>query len=283
MKIALRVWRQRDSRDPGGFVRYELADLPPDTTLLEALDDLNEWLASRGEPPVAFDSDCREGICGACGIVVDGRPHGPLPGTTTCLLALRAFRDGATITLEPFRTGVFPVLRDLVVDRSALDRVVQAGGFVTVRTGSAPDANALPIAREAAERALDAAACIGCGACVAACPNGAVSLFVGAKLGHLGALPQGRPEHARRVRAMVDAADREGFGGCTLHGECQAACPKGIDLSVIARLNRDYLTSCLTQWWTGRSRGVDRERRERAGSPEPVGARDVLAEDPATS
>ena len=250
MNIALRIWRQRDVHDAGGFVRYELADLPPETTLLEALDDLNEWLASRGEEPVAFDSDCREGICGACGIVVDGRPHGPLPGTTTCLLSLRAFRDGATITLEPFRTGVFPVLRDLVVDRSALDRVVQAGGFVTVRTGSAPDANALPVAREAAERALDAAACIGCGACVAACPNGAVSLFMGAKLGHLGALPQGRPEHARRVRAMVDAADREGFGGCTLHGECQAACPKGIDLSVIARMNRDYLTSCLTQWWT---------------------------------
>ena len=283
MKVALRIWRQRDAHDAGGFVRYELDDQPSETTLLEALDGLNEWLASRGEPPVAFDSDCREGICGACGIVVDGRPHGPLPGTTTCLLALRAFRDGATITLEPFRTGVFPVLRDLVVDRSALDRVVQAGGFVTVRTGSAPDANALPVAREAAERALDAAACIGCGACVAACPNGAVSLFMGAKLGHLGALPQGRPEHARRVRAMVDAADREGFGGCTLHGECQAACPKGIDLSVIARLNRDYLTSCLTQWWTGRSRRVDRERRERAGSAEPVGARDVLAEDPATS
>jgi succinate dehydrogenase / fumarate reductase, iron-sulfur subunit len=251
MKVALRVWRQRDAHDAGGFVRYELDDLPPETTLLEALDDLNEWLASRGEEPVAFDSDCREGICGACGIVVDGRPHGPLPGTTTCLLSLRAFRDGATITLEPFRTGVFPVLRDLVVDRSALDRVVQAGGFVTVRTGSAPDGNALPVARDAAERALDAAACIGCGACVAACPNGAVSLFTGAKLDHLGALPQGRPEHARRVRAMVDAADREGFGGCTLHGECQAACPKGIDLSVIARMNRDYLTSCLTQWWTG--------------------------------
>jgi succinate dehydrogenase / fumarate reductase iron-sulfur subunit len=271
MKVALRVWRQRDPRDPGGFVRYELADLPPDTTLLEALDDLNEWLASRGEPPVAFDSDCREGICGSCGIVVDGRPHGPRPGVTTCLLPLRAFHDGATITLEPFRTGVFPVVRDLVVDRSALDRVVQAGGYVSVRTGSAPDANALPVDHAAAERALDAAACIGCGACVAACPNGAVSLFMGAKLGHLGALPQGRPEHARRVRAMVDAADREGFGGCTLHGECQAACPKHIDLSVIARLNRDYLTSCLTRWWSGSS------------SPEPVGARDVLAENSATS
>jgi succinate dehydrogenase / fumarate reductase iron-sulfur subunit len=271
MKVALRIWRQRDARDAGGFVRYELADLPPDTTLLEALDDLNEWLVGGGEPPVAFDSDCREGICGACGIVVDGRPHGPVPGTTTCLLPLRAFRDGATITLEPFRTGVFPVVRDLVVDRSALDRVMQAGGYVSVRAGSAPDASALPVAHEAAERALDAAACIGCGACVAACPNGAAALFVGAKLTHLGALPQGQPEREHRVQAMVAAADGEGFGGCTLHGECQAACPKGIDLTVIARLNREYLASALARWWTGR-----------AHSREPVGPRDVLAQDSPT-
>ena len=249
MKVALRIWRQRDASDRGGFVRYQMRDLAPDTTVPEALDDLNEWLVGRGEPPVAFDSDCREGICGACGIVVDGRPHGPVPGTTTCLLPLRAFRDGATITLEPFRTGAFPVVRDLVVDRSALDRVVQAGGYVSVRTGSAPDAGALPVARDAAERALDAAACIGCGACVAACPNGAVSLFVGAKLTHLAALPQGQPERARRTQGLVAAADHEGFGGCTLHGECQAACPKHIDLDVIARLNRDYLTAALARWW----------------------------------
>jgi len=252
MRIALRIWRQHDPGDPGGFRHYDLGAVSGETTLLEALDGLNERLVERGEPPVAFDSDCREGICGACGIVVDGRPHGPVPGTTTCLLPLRAFRDGATITLEPFRTGVFPVVRDLVVDRSALDRLVQAGGYVSVRTGSAADAGALPVARDAAERALDAAVCIGCGACVAACPNGAASLFVGAKLTHLAALPQGQPERARRTRALVAAADHEGFGGCTLHGECQAACPKHIDLGVVARLNREYLTDALARWW-GRS------------------------------
>jgi succinate dehydrogenase / fumarate reductase, iron-sulfur subunit len=270
MKIALRIWRQHDSADAGDFRRYELGDLPADTTLLEALDDLNEWLVERGEPPVAFDSDCREGICGACGIVVDGRPHGPVPGTTTCLLPLRAFRDGATITLEPFCTGVFPVVRDLVVDRSALDRVVQAGGYVSVRTGGAPDADALPVARVAAERALDAAACIGCGACVAACPNGSASLFVGAKLAHLGALPQGQPERARRVSTLVAAADREGFGGCTLHGECQSACPTHIDLGVIAHLNRDYLIAALARWWggsPGKPDATDLDPRVRTAAP----------------
>jgi succinate dehydrogenase / fumarate reductase iron-sulfur subunit len=247
MKVALRVWRQPDPGAAGAFARYALDDLHPDVTLLEALDGLNERLAARGEPPVAFDSDCREGICGACGIVVDGRPHGPLPGTTTCLVPLRAFRDGATITLEPFRTGAFPVLRDLVVDRRALDRVMQAGGYVSVRAGSAPEANTLPVGREVAERALDAAACIGCGACVAACPNGSAALFVGAKLTHLGLLPQGQPARARRGRAMVAAADRERFGGCSLHGECEAVCPKGIGLDVIARMNRDYLAATLAR------------------------------------
>jgi succinate dehydrogenase / fumarate reductase iron-sulfur subunit len=241
MKATLRIWRQRDPREPGGFVRYALDDVRPEMTLLEVLDRLNEWLVTSGESPVAFDSDCREGICGACGIVVDGRPHGPLPRTTTCLLPMRAFRDGAVITLEPFRTGAFPVLRDLVVDRRALDRVMQAGGYVSVRAGSAPESNTLPVERGAAERALDAAACIGCGACVAACPNGSAALFVGAKLTHLGLLPQGQPERARRGRAMVAAADGEGFGGCSLHGECEAVCPKGIGLGVISRMNRDYL------------------------------------------
>jgi succinate dehydrogenase / fumarate reductase iron-sulfur subunit len=245
MRLALRVWRQPDSQARGHFARYQFDDVSGDLTLLEALDSLNEWLVSLGEPPIAFDSDCREGICGACGIVVDGRPHGPVPGTTTCLVPLRAFRDGATVTLEPFRTGVFGVVRDLVVDRSALDRIVQAGGYVSVRAGSAPEANAIAVPPTRAERALDAATCIGCGACVAACPNGSASLFVGAKVTHLGLLPQGNPERARRGRALVRAADAQGFGGCTLHGECVAACPKGIDLSVIARMNRDYLRAAL--------------------------------------
>jgi succinate dehydrogenase / fumarate reductase iron-sulfur subunit len=251
VRIALRIWRQRDARDTGGFVRYQLDGLSPDTTLLEALDQLNEGLVASGEPPVAFDSDCREGICGACGLVVNGQPHGPLPGTTTCLLTLRAFRDGSTITLEPFRTGAFPVVRDLVVDRGALDRLVRAGGYVSVHAGNAPDANTLPIERDAAEHALDAAACIGCGACVAACPNGSAALFIGAKLTHLGLLPQGQPERSRRARALVATADREQFGSCTLHGECTAACPKRIDLDVIARMNREYLIATLARWWRG--------------------------------
>ena len=251
MNVTLRVWRQRDRTERGGFASYRLEDAAPEWTLLEALDTLNERLAALGEAPIAFDSDCREGICGACGLVVDGRPHGPQHRTTTCMVALRSFEDGATITLEPFRTGVFPVVRDLVVDRGALDRVVRAGGFVSVRAGSAPDANAIPVARESAERALDAAACIGCGACVAACPNGSASLFTGAKLAHLAALPQGQPERDRRGQALVAAADGEGFGGCTLHGECQRACPKGIGLDVIARMNRDHLASVLAKWWRG--------------------------------
>jgi succinate dehydrogenase / fumarate reductase iron-sulfur subunit len=241
MNLALRVWRQRDARAEGRLVRYQLDDVSAELTLLEALDSLNERLVALGQSPIAFDSDCREGICGACGIVVNGRPHGPLPGTTTCLLPLRAFRDGDTVTLQPFRTGAFAVVRDLVVDRGALDRVVQAGGFVSVRAGSASDANAIPIPPATAARALDAAACIGCGACVAACPNGSAALFVGAKLTHLALLPQGSLERGSRAKALVGAADREGFGGCTLHGECAAVCPKGIDLGVIARMNREYL------------------------------------------
>ena len=245
MKVALRVWRQLDRQAAGGFIRYDLDDVDPDLTLLEALDGLNERLVAGGQSPVAFDSDCREGICGACGIVVNGRPHGPQPGITTCLLKLSAFRDGATITLEPFSTGSFPVVRDLIVDRGALDRIIGAGGYISVRAGSAPEANGLPLERAAAERAVDAAACIGCGACVAACPNGSAALFVGAKLTHLGLLPQGQPERTRRARALVSAADGEGFGSCTLHGECQAACPKNIDLGVIARMNRQYLHAVL--------------------------------------
>jgi succinate dehydrogenase / fumarate reductase, iron-sulfur subunit len=247
MNLTLRIWRQAGPRAPGRLVDYPLSDLPPTITLLEALDLLNERLVAAGETPVAFESDCREGICGACGLEVDGLPHGPSPKgptrrqATTCQINLRDFADGATITLEPLRSPTFPLLRDLVVDRSALDRIVQAGGYLSVRAGSAPDANAIPVAKEAADRALDAAACIGCGACVAACPNGSAALFVGARLTHLGLLPQGQPERTRRARALVAAMDREGFGGCSFHGECQAACPQGIDLTVINRLNRDWL------------------------------------------
>jgi len=245
MKLALRIWRQDGPAAHGAFERHCVVGLAPEMTLLDALDVLNERLVHAGKRPVAFDSDCREGICGACGMLIDGFAHGPRALTTTCELGLRAFADGAEVTLEPFRAGPFPVLRDLCVDRSALDRIIQAGGYVSVRTGSAPDANAVAVAKPAAERALDAAACIGCGACVAACPNRSGALFVGAKLAHLGQLPQGAPERGRRALAMVAAADREGFGGCSSHGECQAACPKGIGLGVIARMNREFLVAAV--------------------------------------
>jgi succinate dehydrogenase / fumarate reductase iron-sulfur subunit len=251
VRIVLEIWRQKNANDAGRFVRYEVPNVDHHMSFLEMLDVLNQRIIAKGEEPVAFDSDCREGICGACGIVVDGRPHGPLPGTTTCLLPMRAFAEGATVTLEPFRTGAFPVVRDLVVDRGALDRIVRAGGYVSVRAGSAPEANMIPVARDAAERALDAAACIGCGACVAACPNASAALFVGAKLRHLALLPQGQPERARRVRALVAAADDEALGACTLHGECEAVCPKGIGLGVIARMNREFLVDALATWWRG--------------------------------
>ncbi len=251
MKLKLRVWRQEGPGAPGHFEVHELPDLEPSLSLLEALDVLNEQLTQSGVTPIAADSDCREGICGACGLVVDGFAHGPRRLTTTCELRLSAFPDGGQVTLEPFQTGNFPLVRDLIVDRSALDRVVQAGGYVSVRTGSAPAANTLLISKARAEAALDAAACIGCGACVAACPNGSASLFVGAKVTHLALLPQGQPERRRRVLAMIQAADAEGFGGCTFHGECQAACPKGIGLDVIARSNRELLSAHL-----GRLRGA---------------------------
>ena len=241
MNLTLRVWRQEGPAAPGAFASYPLHGLDPQLSLLEALDVLNETLAARGERPVAFDSDCREGICGACGLMVDGFAHGRRGLTTSCQISLRDFDDGAVIALEPFASASFPLLRDLMVDRGALDRVVQAGGFISVRAGSAPDANATPVAKAAADRALDAAACIGCGACVAACPNGSAALFAGARLTHLADLPQGQPERARRARGLVAAMDREGFGGCSWQGECQAACPKGIDLSVIGRLNREFL------------------------------------------
>jgi succinate dehydrogenase / fumarate reductase iron-sulfur subunit len=241
MKLVLRIWRQPHATAPGAFGRYLLEDAPPEATLLEALDRLNEQLVHAGETPIAFESDCREGICGSCGVVIGGRAQGAERATATCELRLSAFEDGAELTIEPFRARAFPVIRDLIVDRSALDRVIRAGGYVSVRTGSAPEANTLPVPKAQAEHALDAASCIGCGACVAACPNASAALFIGAKVTHLALLPQGEPERAARAERMLEAADREGFGACSSHGECRAACPKGIELGVITRLNREVL------------------------------------------
>jgi succinate dehydrogenase / fumarate reductase iron-sulfur subunit len=245
MRLTLVVWRQKNPSDRGRMVTYEAPDISPDMSFLEMLDVVNERLLERGEEPIAFDHDCREGICGTCGAVVDGVAHGPLPGTTLCQLHMRHFRDGDTIYIEPWRARAFPVIRDLVVDRSALDRIIQAGGFVSVNTGSAPDGNAIPIAKEKADLAMDAAACIGCGACVAACPNASAMLFVAAKISQLGLLPQGQPERHDRVRRMVAAMELAGFGNCTNHGECEAVCPKEIPISFIAQLNRDMLGSSL--------------------------------------
>jgi len=226
-------------------VKYDRDDVSPDMSFLEMLDVLNEDLIAKGEDPVAFDHDCREGICGTCGVVINGVPHGPLPATTTCQLHMRTFHDGDTIYIEPWRAKSFPILKDLCVDRSAFDRVIASGGFITAPTGTPQDANALPVCKENADLAMDAAACIGCGACVAACPNASAMLFVGAKVSHLGLLPQGQPERARRVRLMVGTMDDEGFGGCTNHGECETSCPKSISVDFIARMNRDYLISVV--------------------------------------
>jgi succinate dehydrogenase / fumarate reductase iron-sulfur subunit len=246
LRITLRVWRQSGPAAPGAFETHELESVSPDMSFLEMLDVLNEGLLASGKSPISFDHDCREGICGACSLVIDGQAHGPEAETTTCQLHMRRYRDGATITVEPFRANAFPLLRDLVVDRSAFDRIIAAGGFVSVNAGSAPEANALPVGKLQADLALDNAACIGCGACVAACPNASAMLFVAAKVSHLKLLPQGAPERESRVLALVEAMDREGFGGCTNHYECGAACPKGIPVASIARLNREYLRAALT-------------------------------------
>jgi succinate dehydrogenase / fumarate reductase iron-sulfur subunit len=243
MKLVLDIWRQPHSAAPGRFVRYTLDDVPAHHTLLDALDQLNVQLLAQGELPVAFESDCREGICGACGVVVNGRANGGEACTTACELRVSAFPDGAELSIEPFRAKAFPVSCDLIVDRSALDRVITSGGYISVRTGNAPEANVAPIPKRRAEQALDAAACIGCGACVAACPNASAALFVGAKVSHLALLPQGEPERQRRALALVRAADAEGFGGCTAFGECHAACPKGIELGVITRLNAELASA----------------------------------------
>ncbi len=241
MRITLHIWRQKNSDTHGDFVTYERENVDEDMSFLEMLDDLNEHLINMGSDPVAFDHDCREGICGSCGLVIDGAAHGPRRATTACQLHMRSFKDGDVITVEPWRSTAFPIIRDLVVDRGAFDRIIQAGGFISVPTGTAPDANAIPVAKPAADEAMDAASCIGCGACVAACPNGAAMLFTAAKVAHLNILPQGQPERYSRVTAMVGAMDREPFGNCTNYGECEAACPKEISLKFIARMNRDYL------------------------------------------
>ena len=245
MKLTFEIWRQAHAKARGAFVRYEVDKLETDMSFLEALDVLNEQLMGRGEIPVAFDHDCREGICGSCGMMIDGVAHGPMRGTATCQLFLRHFRDGSVVHVEPWRAKAFPIIKDLVVDRGAFDSIIAAGGFITAATGGAQEANAILVPKDDAEMSMDMAACIGCGACVAACPNGSASLFVGAKLGHLGLLPQGQPERDRRVLHMVEQADSEGFGGCSWHAECQAACPKEISIDAIARMHRDYVRASL--------------------------------------
>ena len=226
MNLALHVWRQKNSHAKGKLVRYEVKDINPDMSFLEMLDVVNWNLNEKGEEPIAFDHDCREGICGSCGMMINGIAHGPQKATAACQLHMRRFKEGDTIFIEPWRSEAFPVIRDLVVDRSAFDRIIQAGGYISIRTGAAPEANTIPISKSKAERAMDAAACIGCGACVAACPNGSASLFTSAKIAHLNLLPQGQPERTQRVLRMVQAMDREGFGNCTMHRECEAVCPK---------------------------------------------------------
>jgi succinate dehydrogenase / fumarate reductase, iron-sulfur subunit len=240
MKLTLKIWRQKDAKSEGRFVEYDAPEVNPEMSFLEMLDVLNEGLIARGEEPVAFDSDCREGICGTCGMVINGIAHGGLRGTTACQLHMRHFEEGQTITIEPWRAKSFPVIRDLVIDRSAFDRIVQAGGFISVNTGGTPDANAIPISKTEADEAMDAAACIGCGACVAACKNASAMLFVSAKISHLGILPQGKPERERRALSMVTTMDAEGFGNCTVTGSCEAVCPKEISLDFIARMNREF-------------------------------------------
>ena len=242
MRLTLKIWRQTDAASDGAMHTYDLDDVSEDMSFLEMLDVLNEKLNARDEEPIAFDSDCREGICGTCGLMINGQAHGP-EITTTCQLHMRSFKDGDTITIEPWRADSFPVLKDLCVDRSAFDRMIQAGGYISVNTGSAPDAHATPVPKKNADRAFDAATCISCGACVAACPNASASLFLGAKITHLGELPQGQAERDQRVMGMVAQHDAEGFGGCTNIGECAAACPKEIPLDVISQLNRDLRTA----------------------------------------
>ncbi len=245
MDLTLFVWRQKHPQANGGFERYQMSKVSPDSSFLEMLDSLNDELIRKGEEPIAFEHDCREGICGACSMTINGRPHGPKKLTTTCQLHMRNFKNGDSIYIEPWRARAFPVIRDLVVDRRAFDRIQQSGGYVSVNTGAAPEANSIPIRKEYAEEAFDAAACIGCGACVAACPNGSAMLFTAAKVAHLSLLPQGHPERFERVVQMVKQMDEEVFGSCTNYGECQEACPKGISIKYIGQLNRDFIQATI--------------------------------------
>ena len=247
MNLTLFVWRQKNAASTGEFIRYDARDVSPDMSFLEMLDVVNEELTERGEQPIAFDHDCREGICGTCGMMINGIAHGPERATTACQLHMRHFKDGETVYIEPWRAQPFPVIKDLVVDRSAFDRIIQAGGFISAPTGSAPDANATLVPKRDVDLAMDAAACIACGACVAACPNGSAMLYTAAKVSHLGLLPQGQPERYERTLNMVQQMDAEGFGGCTNIGECSAVCPKEIGLDFISRLNRDLIVATLKQ------------------------------------
>jgi len=251
MDVTLRVWRQAGPGVAGGFETYQARDVSPEASFFEMLDQVNEDLNGSGVEPIAFDHDCREGICGTCGVMIDGLPHGPQLGTASCQLHMRKFDDGDTITIEPWRAEAFPVLKDLIVDRAAFDRIIEAGGYISVDMGNAPDANSIPVPRAAAESSMDAAACIGCAACVAACPNSAANLFTGAKIAHLNLLPQGQPERYERTAAMVEIME-ELFGSCTNFGECETACPKSISIDVIAWMNRDYVAA---QWKNLRKQG----------------------------
>jgi succinate dehydrogenase / fumarate reductase, iron-sulfur subunit len=247
MNLTLHVWRQAGPDAPGKMVVYAATDISPDMSFLEMLDVVNEKLTEHGDVPIAFDHDCREGICGMCGLMINGVAHGPMKGTATCQLHMRSFKDGDTIYIEPWRARAFPVIKDLTVDRSAFDRIIQAGGFITANAGGAQDANTILIPKDRVDTAMDAAACIGCGACVAACPNASASLFTAAKITHLGLLPQGQPERYRRALGMVEQMDLESFGSCTLHGECQEACPKEISIDTITRMNRDFIRAGLIE------------------------------------
>lgn len=248
MKLNLRVWRQKNREISGSLVDYHLDHVPSDASFLEMLDQLNEQLLEHGEEPVAFDHDCREGICGMCSLTINGIPHGPARANTACQLHMRHFKDGDTITIEPWKARAFPIIKDLVVDRSSFDTIIQAGGYISVNTGAAPDGNAIPIPKKVADYAMDAAACIGCGACVAACPNASAMLFTSAKVAQLNSLPQGKPERTQRTLNMVKAMDEAGFGNCTNYGECEAVCPKEISLDMIAQLNRDYAVASVKNW-----------------------------------